>query len=77
MFVSTKVLSLMQFASTDSNHTAHMKALLEQTHGLSLRALVRLFILPHEDLNLLGKETTDGGRTAGGENSQLLEHLPG
>src|SRR5450759_842150 len=76
MFVSTKVLSFMQFVSTGSNHTAHMKTLLEQRHGLSLCTLVRLF-LPHEDLNLLSHETADGGRTVGGENSHFLERLAG
>ena len=75
MFVSTKVLSLMQFVSTGSNHTTHMKAVIEQRHGLSLRTLVGFF-LPNERFNLLGKETADGGGTACGENSHLLERLP-
>jgi hypothetical protein len=66
----------MQFVSTDSNQTAHMKTLIEQCHSLSLRPLVRLF-LSHKDLNLLGKKTTDGRSTACGENSDLLERLPG
>jgi len=66
----------MQFVSTRSNRTAHMKALIEQRHGLSLCTLVRFF-LPDEDLNLLGKETADGSSPAGGENSDLLERLPG
>jgi hypothetical protein len=43
----------MQFVPTGSNHTAHMEALIEQRHGLSLRTLVRFF-LPHKNLNLLG-----------------------
>jgi hypothetical protein len=76
MFVSTKVLSLMQFVSTDSNHTAHMKAPIEQRHGLSLRTLIRFF-LAHKYLNLVGKEATDGGSAAGGQNSHLLERLLG
>jgi hypothetical protein len=66
----------MQFVSTGSNHTAHMKALIEQRHGLSLCTLVGFF-LSHKDLNLLGKEAADGCSTASGENSHLLERLPG
>ena len=76
MFVSTKTLSLMPFVSTGSNHAAHMKPLIEQRHGLTLRPPVRFFFA-HKDLNLLGQKTTDGGSTAGGENSHLLERLAG
>src|SRR3981189_2318944 len=76
MLVSTNVLSLMQFVSTGSNHTAHMKAFIEQRHGLPLRMIVGLF-LPDKDLNLLGKETADRGSTPCGENPHLLKSLTG
>jgi hypothetical protein len=66
----------MQFVSTGSNLTAHMKPLIEQGHGLSLGALVGFF-LPHEDFNLLGNETADGGSAARGEDFDLLKRLPG
>jgi hypothetical protein len=66
----------MQFVSGDSNHTAQMKALIEQRHGLALRAFVGFF-LSNQRLNLLSQQTTDGSSTTGGENSDLLERLPG
>jgi len=66
----------MQLVPTGSNDTAHMKPLIEQRHGLSLRARV-CFFFPHKDLNLLSQQTTDGGSPAGGENLHLLERLPG
>jgi hypothetical protein len=66
----------MQLVSAGSNHTAHMKPLIEQPHGLSLRAHV-CFFFPHKNLNLPSKQTTDGGSTASGENLHLLERLPG
>ena len=66
----------MQFVSTDSNHTAHMKAFIEQRHGLSLGTIIGLF-LPDKDLNLLGKETADRGSTPCGENPHFLKRLPG
>jgi hypothetical protein len=43
----------MQFVPTDSNNAAQMKTLIEQSHGLSLRALIR-FLFTHKDFNLLG-----------------------
>ncbi len=70
-------LSFVQLVSTGSFHAAQIEILLEQRHSLSLRTLVCRFILPQDRLNLLGEETTDGGGTAGSENSQLLDRLPG
>ena len=52
MLVSTKVLSFMPFVSTGSNPAAHMKPLIEQSQGLSLRMLVG-FRLPDKGFNLL------------------------
>ena len=66
----------MQFISTGSNHFAQMEALVKQLHGLSARTLIRIFSL-HENLNLLGKESTDGGSSAAGESSQFLQRVPG
>jgi hypothetical protein len=66
----------MQFVSTGSNYTAHMKLLIEQRQGLALRALVRLF-LANKYLNLPGQEPTNGRATACGENPYLLQRLPG
>jgi hypothetical protein len=67
----------VKFVSIGSNRTANMEALIEHQHGLPLGTLVRRFLLPHKELNLLGKETADGGTAAGGENPQLFQRLLG
>src|ERR1035437_9232433 len=54
-----------------------MEALIEHQPGLPLGTPVRRFLLPHKELNLLGKETADGGTAAGGENPQLFQRLLG
>ncbi len=64
----TKFLSFVPFVSTGSNQTAHMEALIEERHRLSLCTLVSRFLPP---------DKTDGGSKAGGEESHLLERLPG
>jgi hypothetical protein len=48
----------MQFVSSGSNHSAHVKALIEQPQGLPLCALIR-FLLTYEHFDLLGQKTTD------------------
>jgi hypothetical protein len=57
----TKFLSFVPFVSTGSNQTAHMEALIEERHRLSVCALVCRFLPPDK---------------ACGEKSHLLEHLP-
>jgi len=65
----------MPFVSTGSNPAAHMKPLIEQSQGLSLRMLVG-FRLPDKGFNLLREEAANGGSTAGGENPYLLDCFP-
>jgi hypothetical protein len=64
----TKFLLFVPFVSTGSNPAAHMEALIEERHRLSLCTLVCRFLPP---------DKTDRGSKAGGEKSHLLEHLPG
>jgi hypothetical protein len=64
----------MQLVSTGSNYTAQAKTPIEQRQGLSLRPFIRFF-LPDQSLNLLGQQTTNGSRAAGGKDSHLLEGL--
>ncbi len=61
-----RFLAFVQFVSVGSNHTAHVEALIQQRHGLSLRTFIRRIIFPHKDLNPVGQETADGDSTTGG-----------
>jgi hypothetical protein len=65
----------MQVVSRTSNHTAQMKALIEQCRGLSLRTLIRFFF-PHENFNLLGEQTADGRSPPSSQDFGLPEGLP-
>jgi len=65
----------MQFVPTRSDHSAHMKAIVEKRPSLPFGAVVRLFVA-NEELDLLRKETTDRSFTSGGKNLGLLEQLP-
>jgi hypothetical protein len=65
----------MQFVSSATNHTAHVKALIEQCRRLSLRTLIS-FLFAYQDFNLFGEETADGRGTAGSEDFGFPEGLP-
>src|SRR5579863_1319552 len=65
----------MPVVSTASNHAAQMKALIEQCRRLPLRPLIS-FLFPHEEFDLLGKKSADGGGTAGGEDLNFPHGLP-
>src|ERR1700730_9319462 len=60
------VLPLMQFIPAGSNYTAQGKTLIQQRHGLPLRAFVG-FLLAYEDLNLTSQQTADRSRTPSSE----------
>jgi hypothetical protein len=65
----------MQVVPAASNHTAQVKSLIEQRRRLSLSTFIG-FLVPHENLNLLSKETADGSGTAGSEDFGLPHGLP-
>src|SRR6266851_2174443 len=75
MLVSINALSLMQFIPAGSNYAAQVKTLVEQRHGLPLRASVGFF-LAHEDLNLTSQQAANGGRTPGSEDLGQPDGLP-
>src|SRR6476661_1792544 len=70
-FVSTKVLTLMQFIPPGTNDSAQVKAFLQQCQRCAFCALI-LFFRAYQHLNLFGKQATDGGRAPRCEDFGLL-----
>jgi len=64
----------MQVVPVAPDHAAQVKALIEQRRRLSLRTFIGLLV-PHENLNLLGEESADGGGTAGGKDFSFPKGL--
>jgi hypothetical protein len=65
----------MQVVPGASNHTAQVKALIEERRCLPLGTLIG-FLFAYENFNLLGKETTDRSGPAGSKNLNFPESLP-
>ncbi|MGD0824446.1 MAG: hypothetical protein ABR908_07675 [Terriglobales bacterium] len=65
----------MPFVPTRSDYSTQVKTFVEKRPSLPFGPLVGFFVA-NEELDLLGKETTDRSFTSGSENLGLLEQLP-